>query len=197
MNRLYNALYYIIWPFFNLFHPVKGIGREHIPEGPAVICANHSHASDPFFVIFAFHRKYQMQVMSKAEVMRVPLLGWFLSKAGVFGVERGKTDMKAIKEAMRCLRGGNKLLMFPEGTRVREGQSVEAKTGAAMLAMRTGVPIVPVYLPPKHRWFRFTRVVIGEPLEPSFEGRRPCQEDYERVTAQLMERIASLKEQSN
>ena len=56
-EQFYRFLYLVVWPFFNLFHPVRTVGREHIPEGAAVICPNHTALSDPFFVAFAFQKK--------------------------------------------------------------------------------------------------------------------------------------------
>lgn len=194
MDRNFRILYAIIWPFFNLFHPVKAVGRENIPEGAALICPNHSSASDPFFVVFAFKRRHIMRAMAKIEIMRVPLIGWILSKAGVFGVERGSADINAVKTALRFLKEGNKLLMFPEGTRVEEGESVEAKTGAAMFAVRTGSPIIPVYIPAKKRWFRPTTVVIGQPFYPQVAGRKGTSEEYHAIANDLMERIRALGE---
>lgn len=196
MDRFYHVLYAVIWPFFNLFHPVTAIGRENIPEGAAIICPNHTKASDPFFVVFAFKRKYTMRAMAKAEVMRIPVIGWILNKAGVFGVDRGSADINAVKTALRHLKEGSKLLMFPEGTRVGEGESVEAKTGAAMFAVRTGVPIVPVYIPAKKQWFRPTTVVIGQPFRPQVAGRKGTSEEYHAIANELMERIRVLGEEN-
>ncbi len=192
----YPALYRVIWPFFNLFHPCRAIGRENIPQGGAVVCGNHQRANDPFFIVFAFGRHQQLNIMAKAELMKIPVIGFLLKKAGIFGVDRGKSDVAAIKHALRCLKDGHKLLLFPEGTRVKEGEDVSAKTGAAMLALRAGVPIIPVWLPARRRWFRRTDVVIGEPYYPEIEGRRPSAEDYERVTEEMMRRIQALKEKS-
>ena len=194
-DRFYGMLYAVIWPFFNLFHPVKAIGRENIPEGSALICPNHTKASDPFFVLFAFRRKHIMRAMAKAEIMRVPVIGWLLGKAGVFGVERGSADINAVKTALRVLKEGYKLLMFPEGTRVGEGESVEAKTGAAMFAVRTGSPIIPVYIPAKKRWFRPTPVVIGQPYYPQVAGRKGTSEEYRAISDELMKRIHTLGEE--
>lgn len=189
----YPALYTIIWPFFNLVHPGRHIGREHIPEGGAVVCANHVRANDPFFIVFAFHRCNPLHVMAKSELMRVPVVGPLLKKAGVFGIDRGRSDVGAIKHALRCLKEGRKLLLFPEGTRVKDGENVDAKTGAVMLALRAGVPLIPVWLPQKRRWFGRTPVVIGEPFMPEIQGRRPTPEDYDRITEELMERINALE----
>lgn len=194
MDRFYHVIYAVIWPFFNLFHPVRAVGREHIPEGAALICPNHTKASDPFFVVFAFKRKHVMRAMAKAEVMRLPVIGWILGKAGVFGVNRGSADINAVKTALRFLKEGKKLLMFPEGTRVEEGENVEAKTGAAMFAVRTGAPIVPVYIPAKKRWFRPTTVVIGQPFYPKVADRKGTSEEYRAIADDLMARIRALEE---
>lgn len=196
IDRFYHFLYTVIWPFFNLFHPVRAVGRENIPEGAVIICPNHTRASDPFFVLFAFGRKHVMRAMAKIEVMRLPVVGWILSKAGVFGVDRGAADVNAVKTALRFLKEGNKLLMFPEGTRVGEGENVEAKTGAAMFSVRTGTPILPVYIPAKKNWFRPTTVVIGQPFTPQVAGRKGTSEEYHAIAEDLMSRIRALGEGS-
>ena len=90
--------------------------------------------------------------------------------------------------------GNNKLLLFPEGTRVHEGESVEAKTGAAMFATRTGVPLLPVYIPRKKKWFGRNTVVIGEPYQPVFAGRKPTPEELDIISVDLMDRVRKLGE---
>ena len=160
-ETVFGILYTILWPVFRFVYPIKAVGRENIPEGAAVICPNHSAAIDPFYVVFAFGRKYPMWAMAKQEILNWPVVGWILGKAGVFGVDRGSADLKAAKTALRCLKENRKLLMFPEGTRVHEGESVEAKAGAALFATRTGSPLLPVYIPTKKKLFRPNTVVIG------------------------------------
>jgi len=193
MDTVYRIIYTIIWPFFNLFHPVRAVGRENIPEGGAVVCPNHTAASDPFFVVFAFKKKYPLRTMAKIQILRVPVIGWLLSKAGVFGVDRGSADLGAAKTALKFLKEGRKLLMFPEGTRVHEGEDAQAKAGAAMFAVRTGVPLVPVYIPAKKRWFRPTTVVIGEPYHPQVAGRKGTSEEYRAIAEDLMCRVQALE----
>ena len=92
----FHFLYAVLWPILNFIHPVHAIGRENIPDGPAVICPNHSTIGDPFYVVFAFGRKYPMRAMAKIQIMRVPFVGWILGKAGVFGVDRAHADMKGL-----------------------------------------------------------------------------------------------------
>lgn len=195
-NKVYSVIYPIIWIFMRIIHPWKAVGADKIPERAAVICGNHTTLGDPLYVVCAMGGKRQTHVMAKAEVMKWPVIGFLLKKAGIIGVNRGKSDMAAVKECLKVLRGGEKLLMFPEGTRVREGQVSEVQTGAAMLATRTGVPLVPVYIPAKKRRFRKTTVVFGEPYYPEFEGRKPSASDYQRIADDLLVRIRALGEQA-
>lgn len=193
-DRWFHALYTIIWPFFNLVRPIRAIGRENIPDGPAVLCPNHSTIGDPFYVVFAFGRKHPMRAMAKIQIMRVPVIGWILGKAGVFGVDRGAADVKAVKTALKVLKNGDKLLLFPEGTRVHEGENVEAKTGAALFATRTGTPLLPIYIPTKKKLFRPNTVVIGQPYYPTYEGRKPTADELQAIAGELMARIRALGE---
>lgn len=196
MNKLYAVLYPVVWFIFSIFHPCRVIGRERLPEGGVLLCGNHSALSDPLFVVCAVGHKPQLRIMAKAELLRIPILGFLLKKAGIFGVERGKSDVGAIKEAMKTLKAGQPLLLFPEGTRVRDGGEGEAHTGAAMLSTRTDVPILPVYIPTKKKWFRPITLVFGEPYKPTYEGKKPTPEDYRRIAEDLLARIYALKEQA-
>ena len=190
----FHFLYAVIWPFFNLFRPLRVVGRENIPDGAAVLCPNHTTLGDPFYVVFAFGRKYPMRAMAKIQIMRVPVIGWILGKAGVFGVDRGRADMKAVKTALKFLKDGNKLLMFPEGTRVHEGEDVTAKTGAAMFATRTGAPLLPIYIQRKKKLFARNVVVIGQPYHPEYAGRKPTPDELDAIAGDLMGRVRALGE---
>lgn len=195
MSRCYRLLYAIIWPFFNFVHPGRVIGRENIPEGGALICANHTRNSDPLYIVFALRRNTSLRIMAKEEMKRWPLVGAVLSKIElIVWVKRGSADIGAVKAALKALKNKQKLLVFPQGTRSEE--LGEGKTGAAMMAIRAGVPILPVFVPAKKLWFRRTPVVIGEAYDPFVENRKPTLEDYRIVTQDLMERIAKLEERA-
>ena len=194
MDWFFHLLYIIVWPYFRLIHPVRAVGRENIPEGPVVVCPNHTTAGDPFYVVFAFGYRWPMRAMAKVQIMRLPFIGWILGKAGVFGVDRDTTDVKAVRTAMKFLKEGDKLLIFPEGTRVRKDEDVDAKVGAALFATRTGTPLLPVYIQRKKRRFRRNTVVIGKPYYPEDENRRPSAEELQVIARDLMERVRLLGE---
>lgn len=194
-DRLYHILFWPVFLVFSIFHPVRMIGRSNIPEGAAVIAANHSAYADPMMVIMAFGYHNPLRVMAKEELFHIPVLGWLLIKLGIFGVNRGQNDIAAVKRAIKVLKEGCKLLLFPEGTRVSSPEeSTEAKTGAVMFAVRAGAPVVPVYIPRKKHWFRFTRITVGETYYPDVPARRATPEDYQRAADELMRRIYALGE---
>lgn len=193
MNIVYIIAYILIWPVYRILKPTRTVYREHIPKGGALFCCNHTRMSDPLYVAYGMGWPHQIHVMAKEEIMHWPILGWILKKGGIFGVKRGESDITAIKTAMRYLKGGEKLLMFPEGTRHQDGDMGDAKTGCAMLAVRTGVPIVPVYVPAVKRWFHRNPVVFGEPYYPVYQGKKATAEDYRVIADDLMERIRSLE----
>ena len=99
-----------------------------------------------------------------------------------------------MKTAMKCLQEGQKLVVFPEGTRVDQEGEASAKGGAVMLATRTGVPMVPVYCGGKKKFFRRETIVFGTPYCPVITGRRPTPEENRQIAEELMERIYALKE---
>ena len=196
-NVIYCIAYMVLWVVFRIVMPTRCINKQNRPEGGALLCANHTRTNDPLFIAYALGWHYQIHVMAKEEIMHWPFIGWVLKHGGIFGVKRGKADVAAIKTAMKYLKDGELLLMFPEGTRHQDGEFGDAKTGAAMLALRTGVPIVPIYLPAEKKWFRWNPVVFGEAYYPKApEGRKPTPEDYHAVADDLMERIEALKPQA-
>ncbi len=197
MNKLYSVLYRICRPFFCAVRPCRLEGRENLPEHGGLFCPNHSGLSDPLCLIAAIGGKPQFRIMAKAEFMRIPILGWLLKKCGIFSVDRGKADVGAIKTAMKYLKSGECVLMFPEGTRIRNGvdkygNPAQAHAGAAMLSVRTGAPLVPVYIPENKGWFRYTTVIVGEPYIPQIASKKGTAEEYQAIADDLMKRVYAL-----
>lgn len=194
LDRNFRRLYAGLYPFFRIFYPWKVIGHENIPEGAVVICPNHTYWNDPFCVAFAFGKNFVMRAMAKMEIMSWPIAGPVLGKCGVFFVDRGNADLKAARQAMKALKEGSKLLIFPEGTRVQEGESVDAKAGAALFATRCNAPLLPVYIKNTKKMFKRNIVVIGEPYMPVYEGRKASSEELQNIARELQQRIYALEE---
>ena len=115
MRFLYHALYPHRLAVFQSCPPGRGPGRENIPEGGAVLCANHSALCDPILVCFACTLRWMVRPMAKIELSRVPVLGWLLGKAGVIYVDRGHADVHAVKEALKWLKEGPEAAGVPRG----------------------------------------------------------------------------------
>ena len=195
MNKFYHTLYPIFWALMKLFLPWRIEGAENIPqEGGVLLCANHSSLLDPLYILCAMGRKRQLHIIAKAELFSIPVLGWLLRKVGMIPVKRGMADVSAYKESLRVLRGGERMLIFPEGTRVKPGQTIQAHTGAAVMALRGNAVLLPVFIERKKRVFRPTRLVFGAPYRPEIQGSKPTTEESRAITDDLMERIYRLGE---
>ena len=194
MNRFYRVVHAILRPLIFLFFPLRAQGVENIPAGGAVLCSNHASAWDPVLVALKVPRAIPLRFMAKAELFANPLLGWLLWKLGAFPIHRGANDLGAMKTAMKCLQEGEKLIVFPEGTRVESEGEASAKGGAVMLSTRTGTPMVPIYCGGKKRPFRRGTIIFGAPYSPVIAGRRPTPEENREIAEELMARIYALKE---
>ncbi|MFL5806579.1 MAG: lysophospholipid acyltransferase family protein [Roseiflexaceae bacterium] len=173
-------------------------GRELVPRsGGAVVVCNHLSGVDAAVLVGVFPRP--LVLMSKVENYR-GVLKFFMRLVGAFTVRRGQIDREALRTAERALAAGRLLCIFPEGTR-GGGALVEAHGGAAMLAIRTGAPIIPVAITGtpqiflrRFPWLGFPRVTvtIGEPFLLGSASGAPRRDERERMTEEIMARIAAL-----
>ena len=194
MTKFYRIIYTIAAPIIHLLFPCRVVGLEDFPEEGALLCANHASGWDPIIIALNLPRDSRLTVMAKDSLFRIPLLGFFLKKLGIFPVKRGGNDLTAMKTAMKVLGGGNRLLVFPEGTRVEEQGEAEAKGGVTMMATRTGVPMVPIYCGGKHKFLRKTTIVFGKPYMPVIAGRRPTPDENRAIAREILDRIYALSE---
>jgi 1-acyl-sn-glycerol-3-phosphate acyltransferase len=182
---------------------VERRGEQHVPgTGPVLLVANHSSVLDPALIAGVTPRP--ISFLAKAELFRIPLFGRLIRALNAHPVRRDGGDPAALRTALRVLEHGGILLVFPEGTRGPEGALRPGKAGAGMLAIRSGAPVVPIYvrgsgqaLPRGHRFPRPAKVTVtfGPPLrfseEPSREGKK---ESYEAASQAMMAAIARLKD---
>ena len=185
---LYYALYIFLYPIYR-FHFV---GRENIPDGAAVLCANHTANIDAVFIVLANGPQRNFGIIGKEELFRFKPLAALFKWIGGVPVKRGSGDVQVIRAGFSILKEGKKLLIFPEGTRVKEGmEPMRAKAGAPMFAVRNNVPLVPIYIPAGRKAFKKNTVVIGKAYYPVYEGK-PNHEQYQLMADQLMDNIHAL-----
>lgn len=179
---------------FDTLWRLKIIGQENIPErGGAIIASNHISFFDPPLIGSAIKR--EIHYLAKEELFRYPILGWIIKQVNVHPLRRGKQDIRAFKTALHLLQQGQMLLVFPEGTRSLTGELQKAKPGAAMLAVRAQVPIVPTFVwnTQQARRFRQFVVIFGKPIFPPSEISK--KEDYQIISEGIMEAIVRLKKE--
>lgn len=196
MNRFYMLVCTVAAPVIHLLFPVSVSGLENLNrEQSVVFCANHASAWDPILLCLALPRRMPIRIMAKKELMEKPVIGWFLKKLGVFGVDRGHSDLNAVKTAIQTVRNGGNLLVFPEGTRVERAGQVRAKGGVVMIAMRTGAVLLPVFVGGKKRLFHRTHIVFGQPYHPATATRHGTAEEYQAFADEVLRRAYALSAQ--
>lgn len=170
---------------YHIYYRVSVTGRENIPEGPCVVCPNHSSYADPPLAAVGISHRHNIAVMAKKELFEgKPFFARLITWLGAFPVARDTADITAIKTALKAVKDGRKLILFPQGTRgAGEG---ETKEGAAMIAARTKAPILPVFISENKRKHGRVKIVIGEPFLP--ENTR----DYAAVANDILRRIYAL-----
>jgi 1-acyl-sn-glycerol-3-phosphate acyltransferase len=171
-------------------------GAHKVPaEGPVIVAANHHRFFDPVFVSMAVPRR--LQWMAKKELFAFPF-GRFFYFLGTFPVDRQGGGRAALRTALGFLAKGRALGIFPEGTRRKEGASSEAKSGAALLATRSGAPVLPVFVDSipgpaaRLRGAKF-HVYIGAPvfIDNAGGGRGA----YRRAADEILRTIYALAEE--
>ncbi|MDX6724850.1 MAG: glycerol-3-phosphate dehydrogenase [Solirubrobacteraceae bacterium] len=146
-NKGVNPLIYwlvraVLQPFFHLYFRLSRIGREHVPDGPVILCSNHRSFLDPFVIATIARRP--LYYVAKEELFFNRFNGWLLNNLGAFPVRRGASDEDMIETAKAILARGDAVLIFAEGTRIRPGALGRPRRGVGRLALETGAPVVPV-----------------------------------------------------
>ena len=177
-------------------------GQEHIPEeGGAVIAPNHVSYFDPPAVGASLPRR--TYYFAKKELFAIPVFGWLVRKCYAFPVDREGSDHTAFRHAIRLLQAGELLVVFPEGGRSQDGNLEEGGIGAALIASRAGVPLIPCsvwgtdVVLPRGAWFVHTALVqvsFARPIAfPSLDSQRLNKDQLQQITEQVMAAIAELR----
>ncbi len=133
---------YTVLGVYKLFYNFHIEGVENIPQDrPLVMASNHRSYADP--VILTIPMKRPVTYMAKEELFKNKLFGWFITKLGAFPVKRGTGDMQVIDDAVSILSSGRNLVIFPEGTRSKDGKVGKGKTGVALIAAKSGADVIP------------------------------------------------------
>jgi len=196
---LYYVSRWLVRGFLALYCRGRVEGREHIPAtGGVLIASNHTSHLDPPAIGCASGRP--VHFLAKAELFRVPLFGSLIRRLHAFPVNRASADRAALRRCDELLKGGEVLVVFPEGTRSPDGALQQPELGAALIALRAGVPVVPTVvlgsdqaLRPGSLFIRPRQVTVrfGKPFVPD-PGAAQGRARLEAVATQIMAAIADL-----
>jgi len=179
-------------------------GREHVPRsGGLIVASNHISFFDPPLIGIAAVR--ELHFLAKEELFRPPVFGSLIRTYNAIPIRRGVADLSGLSKAIEVLRGGEALIMFPEGSRMRDGELHPARPGVGMLAVGTDALIVPCYISGSDRpggwitrrarlrvWFGPART--WQDLAGPEADLTPGRALYQRIGDGLMREIAALRD---
>ena len=186
-----------VFPIYKFVFQGHLIGRENIPQTDSfIMVSNHGSLMDPPLLGHALGRN--ISFMAKAELFKIPFLGYIIKACGAYPVKRGIADKNTIKTACKKLSDDNSIGIFIDGTRQKNGRVNKPKQGAALLAFKNQKLLLPVAIVNSHRLIRFrcfiplfSKIVIkvGKPVQPPQSSSR---DDLHSVTMLLQDKINNL-----
>ena len=196
---LYSIGKVLLLPAYKLIYRYKVIGSENMPkQGGVILACNHLSFSDP--VLLGLAQKRRLFFMAKSELFRNQFASFIIRHLGAFPVERGAGDGKAIKTGEEILCEGNVMTIFLEGGRTKTGELMRPRSGCALVAQQTMLPVVPACITitgnPKHRFAKrvihFSKPLTSEDMGLTAEGGR---REIKTATNAIMGEIRRMREE--
>lgn len=191
-NHFFTVVYYVARVLVNVLFPATVEGLDRLPRNGVLLCPNHSSNWDPILVALRLPVNYRLHIMAKVDLFKNPILAWILRRLGAFPVSRGSSDIQSVKTAMQAIKSGDNLLIFPEGTTIHngigyvDGLPAHAKAGVAVIGVRTGATLVPVFVDGPKKPFRRTRIIFGESYTPVYTGRHGTSEEMQKIADDIL-----------
>lgn len=180
-------------PFIWLVLPFRFYGQRKVKDGACLYVTNHYRIWD---VVYPACTTWEgIHYISKDSLMRAPVVGWACRKVKAIPVKRDGSDVRPLLDALKCLKNGEKVALYPEGTRNKIGaELLPFKEGAALLALKAHVPIVPITIYKKQKPFRVAHILIGEPFEMTeYYDRKINAELLDETNEIIREKLLSLR----
>ena len=191
-NLFFTVVYYLGRALLSVLFPATVEGLDRLPRNGVLLCPNHSSNWDPILIALRLPVNYRLHIMAKVDLFKNPILAWILRRLGAFPVSRGSSDIQSVKTAMQAIRSGDNLLIFPEGTTIHngigyvDGLPAHAKAGVAVIGVRTGATLVPVFVDGPKKPFHRTRIIFGEPYTPVYTGHHGTSEEMQKIADDIL-----------
>lgn len=193
--KLLNFLRVIVIPIYWLCKPFRFYGNRKVKDGACVYVCNHYGLFDAVFP--AATTWEGIHYLAKKENFEAPILGWLLGKVKAICANRDGNDVRAILDCFKCLKNGEKICIFPEGTRNKtEAEMLPFHHGAAAIAIKCKTPILPIMMYKRPRFFRRTHVLIGEPFElTEYYDRKLTEAEFEEADNKIRDIMLDMRKQ--
>ena len=196
-KSFYMKLHPWLAPIIRFFQRIEPVGLENIPaEKSYVICSNHIAAKDVIMIGACYPT--EIRFVAKKELFSIPLLGWLIKKLGAVKLDRGGSDVAAIKETVNLAKAGYNVAIFPQGHRypgVNPGET-PTKNGAGLISYKSESDVLPVFIKVKDNKYRFLRkiqIVFGKPIKyADFNFINGGSEEYKSATDKIFSEILKL-----
>ena len=196
-KSFYMKLHALLAPMIRFFQRIKVTGKENIPKDAGyILCPNHIAARD-VILIGAVYPK-EIRFIAKKELFSVPVLGKLIKKLGAIQIDRGGSDVSAIKSAINLAKAGQNVAIFPQGHRNPgvHPALTETKTGAALIAYKSGCDVIPVCIKTKGFKYNFLgkkEIIFGKPIKNSeFNFVNGGNDEYKVATERIFSEILKL-----
>lgn len=188
-----NILRVLLIPIYRVFRPFRYYGNRKVKDGAFVYVCNHYSIFDPVFP--ACTTWEIIHFIAKRENFETPILGSVARSVKAICANRDGNDVRAMLDSIKCLKNGEKICIFAEGTRNKtDAEMLPFHHGAAVMSIKTKTPIIPLVIYRKPRWFRMTHILIGDPLEFSeYYGKKMSEEEMNSVDEKLREYMIQMR----
>lgn len=190
--------------YFRRFCGYVAVGSDNVPAaGGCILASNHVSVLDPMLVGCGILKRY-LRFMARNTLFRSAFQRWWALSVGTVFIDRDKGDIAALKVALKILKAGGLLSMFPEGTRSKDGKLQTPKAGIGFLIAKSRVPVVPVYIdetfPADVKPLDFlkkqsVKVYYGVPIMPQEIAEYCAAKDYAKIAGLVMSRIGALQQE--
>ncbi len=190
---IYFIGYRILWLLARGVFCLKTYGRRNLPQkGKVIIAPNHMSYLDPPIVGVAVRR--EIYSLGKKGLFRISLFGKILKAINVLSIKRGGASGSSLKKVIECLNRGEGVVVFPEGTRSRDGNIGKAKRGIGLLVVKAKAPVLPVLIEYNYNFFNFKSVKVKFGKLLYYNNFPENKESYETISNDIIKQIKKLKE---
>ena len=193
INVVLNILHAIYITCYRIVKPFRYFGNRKIQNGPFIFISNHLTAMDPVYQVATTWES--IRFVAKKEISETPVLNVLAKGIKVIYVNRNGNDVRALLDCLKCLKNGEKLAIYPEGTRNKVTEEIQPfKHGAAAMAIKTKTPVIPMVIYHRPKFFRMTHVLIGDPVElTEYYDRKLSEEELAQADEKLRQIMIKMR----